>query len=141
MTDRYHTRYYEEIPGVSVDKSNMVDLYSDGVSKELFYQLDSDVHVIDPNFLMNRFKGWEQEDIDEIAQEVAPFFGNSIFSRGYSWHKNYRYYTLYEAFEKMSQLFQRPKRYEAFAALHDDFLNTVRSNLPPKSERPAVAVF
>ncbi len=139
LTNRYHTRYYEKIPGVSVDKSDMVSLYSDGVSKELFYKLDGDVHVIDPNFLMNRFKGWKQSDVDEIAKNVAPFFGNSIFSRGYDWH-GYRYYTLYEAFGKLSKVFKREKRYEAFASLHDEFQKKIDANLPGKNDRPAVAV-
>ena len=139
MTSRYHTRYYEKVPGVSVDKSDMVSLYSDGVSKELFYKLNGDVHVIDPNFLMNRFKGWEQSDVDEIAENVAPFFGNSIFSRGYDWH-NYQYYTLYEGFHKLSKLFRREKRYEAFASLHEEFQKKIDSALPRKSDRPAVAI-
>ena len=139
LTNRYHTRYYDEIPGVSVDKSDMVSLYSDGVSKELFYELDGDVHVIDPNFLMNRFKGWKQADVDEIRGNVAPFFGNSIFSRGYDWH-SYEYYTLMEGFEKLSKVFKREKRYEAFASLHDKFQQTVKSNLPSESDRPGVAI-
>ena len=139
LTNRYHTQYYDEIPGVSVDKSDMVDLYSDGVSKELFYQLDGDVHVIDPNFLMNRFKGWKQADVDEVTEQIAPFFGNSIFSRGYDWH-NYKYYTLMEGFEKLSQVFKRPDRYEAFASVHEKLQQTLSSNLPAKSERPGVAI-
>lgn len=139
LTSRFHTQYYDDIPDVSVDKSGMKDLSNDGVSKEVFYQLDGDVHVIDPNFLMHRFKGWKQKDIDEVREKIAPFFGNSIFSRGYQWH-DYRFYTLYEAFEKLSQVFQRQDRYEAFAQLHDEFQQTVETHLPPKSERPAVAV-
>jgi iron complex transport system substrate-binding protein len=141
LPSRYHTQYYDEIPGVSVDKSEMTALYSDGVSKEVFYELDADVHVIDPNFLMNRFKGWEQADVDEISENVGPFFGNSIFSTGYSWHEDYPYLSLYEAFEKLSQVFQRRDRYEQFASLHEEFQSTV-SDLVPDSEgdRPQVAI-
>ena len=140
LASRYHTRYYEEIPGVSVDKSGMVSLYQDGVSKELFYELDGDVHVIDPNFLMNRFKGWSQSDVDEIAKNVAPFFGNSIFSTGYSWHEDYRYYSLMEAFEKLSEVFQQRERYEAFASVHETMQSKLGSVVPGESERPAVAI-
>ena len=142
LTGRYHTKYYDDIPDVSVDKSGMVSLSSEGsVDKEVFYNLDADVHVIDPNFLMNRFKGWNQSDVDEIRESVGPFFGNSIFSRGYSWHESYEYYTLMEAFEKLAQAFQRTDRYEAFASLHQEFQSTIQSNLPAKSERPSVAIF
>jgi iron complex transport system substrate-binding protein len=145
LTSRYHTQYYDEIPGVSVDKSGMVSLYQDGVSKELFYSLDqehgTDIHVIDPNFLMNRFKGWEQSDIDEVSENIAPFFGNSIFSRGYAWHESYRYYTLYEAFEKLAKVFRRTDRYEAFASLHEEFQSTLSPLVPTSnSERPQVAI-
>ncbi|WP_336362158.1 ABC transporter substrate-binding protein [Halalkalicoccus salilacus] len=139
LTDRYHTQYYEEIPNVSVDTSGMTDLYQDGVSKELFYELDADVHVIDPNFLLNRYDGWKQTDVDEIRENVGPFFGNSIFSRGYEWH-NYQYYTLYGAFEKLSQAFQREERYEAFATLHEEFQGRIEEIVPPEGDRPEVAV-
>jgi iron complex transport system substrate-binding protein len=140
LTSRYHTHYYDEIDGVSVDKSDMVSLYQDGVSKELFYELDADVHVMDPNFLMNRFKGWEQEDVDEISQEIGPLFGNCIYAQHYPWHESYRYYTLYEGFEKLAQVFQRTDRYEAFSALHDEFQSNVEAVVPAESERSSVAV-
>ncbi|WP_207588093.1 ABC transporter substrate-binding protein [Halomontanus rarus] len=140
LTGRYHTQYYDEIDGVDVDKSDMLDLYQDGVSKELFYELEADVHVIDPNFLLNRYSGWEEDDVDEIENGVGPFFGNSIFSRGYEWH-DYTYYTLYEAFEKLAELFQRTDRYEAFATLHDEFQSSLSEVVPPEDERPDVAIF
>ncbi|MGA9400903.1 ABC transporter substrate-binding protein, partial [Haladaptatus sp.] len=141
LTSRYHTQYYDEIPGVSVDKSGMKNLYQDGVNKELFYQLDGDVHVIDPNFLMNRFKGWSQSDVDEVEKNIGPFFGNSIFSTGYKWHKDYKYYNLYEAFEKLAKVFKRTDRYEAFKSLHADFQSNLESVIPSKkSKRPSVAI-
>ena len=140
LTNRYHTQYYDEIPGVSVDKSDMVSLYQDGVSKELFYELDADVHVMDPNFLMNRFKGWKQADVDEIAEQVGPLFGNCIYAQHYPWHESYRYYTLYEGFEKLAQVFQRTDRYEAFSTLHDEFQTNVEAVVPDEGERPSVAV-
>jgi len=140
LTSRYHTQYYDEIDGVSVDKSDMVNLSRDGVSKELFYELDADVHVIDPNFLMNRFKGWAEKDIDDVVETVGPFFGNSIFSRGYGWHEDYTYYTLYEAFGKLAELFGRTDRYEAFADLHEEFQSSVSDVVPAEGERPTAAV-
>ena len=141
LTSRYHTQYYDEIPGVSVDKSGMKNLYQDGVNKELFYQLDGDVHVIDPNFLMNRFKGWSQSDVDEVEKNIGPFFGNSIFSTGYKWHKDYKYYNLYEAFEKLAKVFKRTDRYEAFKSLYADVQSNLESVVPSKkSKRPSVAI-
>ncbi|MFC7203311.1 ABC transporter substrate-binding protein [Haloferax namakaokahaiae] len=140
LTSRYHTQYYDEIPGVSVDKSDMVSLYQDGVSKELFYELDADVHVMDPNFLMNRFKGWEQGDVDEVAENIGPLFGNCIYAQHYPWHEDYRYYSLYEGFEKLAEVFQRTDRFEAFEEVHADFQANLAPVVPARSERPAVAV-
>ncbi|MFC6961591.1 ABC transporter substrate-binding protein [Halocatena marina] len=140
LTDRYHTQLYDEIPGVSVDKSNMIDLYTDGISKEVFYKTAADVHVMDPNFILNRFKGMDRNDIDGITKNVGPFFGNSIFSQGYKWH-DYPYYTLYEAFEKLSKMFQEEQRYSAFKKLDEELQQKIKSNLPPKKERPSVALF
>ncbi len=140
LTNRYHTQYYDEIPGVSVDKSDMVSLYQDGVSKELFYELDADVHVMDPNFLQNRFKGWKESDVAEVRENVAPMFGNCIYAQHYPWHDGYRYYTLYEAFEKLATVFRETERYEAFETLHDDFQSNLDSVVPGENERPAAAV-
>jgi iron complex transport system substrate-binding protein len=140
LPSRYHTHYYDEIPGVSVDGSSIRKLWGDGgVGKEQFYELDADVHVMDPNFLLNRGK-WKQSDIEEITEQVAPFFGNSIFSRGYAWHEDYRYYTLMEAFEKLSQVFEQPERFEAFESLHEGFRSDLASVVQGRNERPEVAV-
>jgi iron complex transport system substrate-binding protein len=140
LTSRYHTQYYDPIPDLAVDKSDMVSLYQDGVSKELFYELDGDVQVMDPNFLMNRFKGWEQSDVDEVREQIAPFFGNCIYAQHYPWHEDYRYYSLYEAFEKLSRVFKRRDRFEAFEAVHADFRENLVPVVPSEKKRPAVAV-
>ncbi len=118
----------------------MVSLYQDGVGKEQFYEVDADVHVVDPNFLTNRFDGWKQRDVDEIRNRVAPFFGNSIFSTGYGWHEDYPYLDLYEAFGKLAEVFQRTARYEAFRSLHEDVQLTVDEVVPSAGERPRVAI-
>jgi len=140
LPSRYHTQYYDDIPGVSVDGSSIKQFWGEGgVGKEQFYELDADVHVIDPNFLVNR-GSWKQSDVDEIETQVAPFFGNSIFSTGYTWH-DYTYYSLYEAFEKLSQAFQRTERFAAFQSLHEEFQTAVGDVVPESgSERPRVAI-
>ncbi|PSQ04045.1 Fe3+-hydroxamate ABC transporter substrate-binding protein [Halobacteriales archaeon QS_6_71_20] len=140
LPSRYHTQYYDDIPGVSVDGSGIRKLWGDGgVGREQFYDLDADVHIADPNFLMNRGQ-WERSDVDEISENVGPFFGNSIFSRGYAWHEDYRYYSLYEAFERLSEVFRQRDRYDAFEAIHDDFQSALAPVVPGRADRPAVAV-
>ncbi|MEY7849980.1 ABC transporter substrate-binding protein [Natrarchaeobius sp. A-rgal3] len=136
IRERFATHFYEELPGVSVDTDSLVQLWQDGTDKELFYELDADVHVIDPNFMINRIQ-WERADIDEIEAHVAPFFGNTIFSGSYPW-QDYERYTLYEAFEKLAAVFRERERYEAFERLHDEVRSEIRSRLP--DERPEIAV-
>jgi len=140
LPSRYHTQYYDEIPDVNVDKSSIRQLWGDGgVGKEQFYEMNADVHVADPNFLLNRGQ-WSETDIEEISTQVGPFFGNSIFSRGYPWHQDYRYYTLMEAFEKLANVFQQQERYAAFESVHESFQENLAPVVPGRSERPEVAV-
>ncbi|ELZ98960.1 hypothetical protein C440_01350 [Haloferax mucosum ATCC BAA-1512] len=135
---RYYSYVYDELPGVSIDREQIEqNQLSDGdMSKEMFYELDNDVHLMDPEMLVNWF-GWKQEDVDEISKNVAPFVGNLNFRREDEWH-DYRYYTLYEAFEKMAEVFQERERYEAFKELHDEFIADIQTKLPPADERPNV---
>lgn len=141
LPSRYHTNYYDDIPNVSVDGSSIAALYDDGVGEEQFYSLDGDIHVIDPNFLTNRFDGWDEEKVDRVAERQAPFFGNSSFSRNYAWHESYRYYTIEECFEKLSQVFRRQDRYEAMMEVRADFSENLSAAVPDDdSERPNVAV-
>ena len=137
VKSRYYTSYYEELDGVSVDKASMTELVGDnGIDKEVFFELDSDLHLIDPRWLTNNsFFGLEQKDVEELSESVAPFLGNTIFRRTDEWH-DYEYYTLYEAFEKVAQVHQETERYEAFKSLHDGVIEAVQSKLPDESERP-----
>ncbi|SIQ72912.1 ferrichrome-binding protein [Haladaptatus litoreus] len=136
--DRYYTAVYDELPGVSVDRQTLEnnDLGEAGMSKEIFYELDNDVHVMDPQMLVNWFD-WSETDVEEITENVGPFVGNLIFRREDDWH-DYRYYTLYEAFEKIAQLFGEGERYRAFETLHDEFIADIQRQLPPADERPNV---
>ncbi|PCR91518.1 ABC transporter substrate-binding protein [Natrinema ejinorense] len=133
---RFASHVYDELPGVSVDENDLVELYQDGTGKEIFYELGADVHLIDPNFMVNRLQ-WSRADVDEIRETVAPFVGNTIFSRAYDWH-DYTAYTMYEAFETVADVFQEQSRYEAFEEYHDDVLADVRARIP--DETPNIAV-
>ena len=131
---RYGTHYYEELPGVSVGE--LTPLYNEGVGKEVFYELDADLHVTDPNFVVERL-GFDESDVAEIRENVAPWFGNTGFTRVYDWH-DYRYYSMYEALEKLADVFQERERYEAFRTYHDEVVADVQARLP--TETPDVAI-
>ncbi|WP_458186771.1 ABC transporter substrate-binding protein [Haladaptatus sp. NG-WS-4] len=137
LPSRYHTQFYDELSGVSVDKSSLTTLYSEGVDREVFYQLDADVHLIDPNWLVNNSSfGLKRSDVDQISSQVAPFVGNTIFRRTDSWH-DYQYYSMYEAFGAIAKVFQQEKRFQRFKSFHDEYISGLQSKLPSKNDRPS----
>jgi len=122
-------------------ESELPALWSEGGwDKEAFFEFDPDVFLIDPNFLHGTGwdSSWAESDTREIAENVAPFFGNNARRRR-DFH-DYKLPTLYEAFEKLSVLFQEQERFEAFATLHDEVQTEISSRLPPESERPEVGL-
>lgn len=133
--DRYYTAVYDELPGVEVDEEPL-ERYPEVRTKEAFYELDCDVHFYDPQMLVHWFD-WSDDDVAEIAENVGPFVGNLLFRRSDDWH-DYRYYTLYEAFETVAAVFRERERFEAFRELHDEFVRSVRAELPAAEERPSV---
>lgn len=133
--DRYYTYVYDEIPDIDVDRER-IEQYPEVRTKEEFYELENDVHLYDPEMLINWFD-WNEDDVEEIGENVSPFIGNLIFRRSDEWH-DYRYYTLYEAFEKVAEVFDQRERHEAFTELHDAFIVELETQLPPADERPSV---
>jgi len=136
---RYKTRHYEELDGVSIDLDSLTQIWNDGISKETFYDIDADLHLMDPSAPTDWFQAWDQQDLEEIRSNVAPFLGNVIFRRTDSWH-DYRYYSLYEAFEKVAEVFRERDRFEAIRSMHDELVATVQSRLPSPDERPNAAL-
>ncbi|MFU1783609.1 ABC transporter substrate-binding protein [Haloarcula japonica] len=136
---RYKTLHYEELDGVSIDLDGLTQLWNDGVSKEPFYEMDADLHLIDPNALIDWLGAWNQSDLTEIRENVAPFLGNLIFRRTDDWH-DYQYYSLYEAFEKVAEMVQERARFEAIRTIHDELVETVQARLPASEQRPNAAL-
>ncbi|MCW8172185.1 hypothetical protein D8S78_04435 [Natrialba swarupiae] len=70
---RYYTGYYDELPGVSLEKEDLPELAPDrSADRELFYELDVDLHVIDPKRMEHTF-GLDEDDVEELEENVAPF--------------------------------------------------------------------
>ncbi|AHG01566.1 ferrichrome-binding protein (plasmid) [Halostagnicola larsenii XH-48] len=137
--------YYDGLEGVSFDPSGLEQLNTGSgdimIDKELFYELESDLHLVDPCFVVS-MDGWEQSDINEVERNLAPWFGN-ILSREHAdppeeCQDDYEYYTLWELAENVAGVFQEEDRYEQLSTVHDELLNTIESNLPPEEERPTV---
>ncbi len=133
--------FYDEFD-VSIDRDASVSFWKDGgYDKEVFYETDADVHFLDPNAIKYWDDNWGDDDIEEISQQVGPICGNNCRRRrDFRNELDYPLYTLYEAFEKVSKVFQKEDRYEALAAIHDEVISEVQSRLPPESDRPEIGL-
>ncbi|QZP37716.1 ABC transporter substrate-binding protein [Halobaculum magnesiiphilum] len=140
--DSLWNQFVERLPGVSLDWSGLYSSWDP--DKEVVYELDSDVHLADPAW-MTQLESWDREDIDEIAENVGPWFGNSLSDRHQEptgqWADGYEYYGLWEQFELVAEAFRERARYEELAAVRDDLLATIEVGLPPESERPRTVLF
>jgi len=143
--DRYYHGFYDQLPGVSFDSSGLPGMWSDGLDKEQFYELDPDVFHLDPCRFTSFDSGMDSADFEEIRENVAPFFANR-FSRAHSdppegqCRENYQYYTVWELTAKMSQVYQVENRGNALRSIRDEMVSEINDRLPPEEERPTVAL-
>ncbi|MFB6227452.1 MAG: ABC transporter substrate-binding protein [Halobacteriales archaeon] len=109
-----------------------------GWSKEVFLELDPDVILMDPNYMhgVGWDDSWDEDDTEDLAEQVAPFFGNN--SRRRREFHDYKLYSLYGAFERLADLFQERDRYEAFKSIHDDLQRKIDSRTP--EEAPTIGL-
>jgi len=139
--DGLWNQFVERLPGVTLDWTGLYSSWQ--ASKERLYELDSDLHLTDPAWLI-RQDAWDTSDIDEIATNVAPWFGNSLSDTHQEppaeYADGYQYYTLWEQFETVAQAFQEQARYEELAAVREELMRTIQSGLPPESERPSAVM-
>jgi len=140
MSGRTMNHYYRRLDGVDFAWADLYDSLSDGFPKEQLYRLGSDVHLVDPAWVTTR-ESWNRSDVEEVASQVGPWFGNFYSGTqgappdGYD---DYAYYSLWDLFDRLSRVFDERARYEALAAVYTDLVSTIRANLPPKKERPTV---
>ncbi|GGL64963.1 ABC transporter substrate-binding protein [Halocalculus aciditolerans] len=137
--NRISLDYYDALPGVEFDADSVLTFGTDGESgsydKEILYEVDADVHLMDPR-LLKRYSGWEEADLEEIESNIGPILG-SFIRFPYGGHDPY--YTLYEAFEKAAQIFQRQRQYEAWVSFKDEVYADIESRVP--DDAPTVAAF
>lgn len=135
--------YYHHLDGVSFDWEAMTNPNpGGGTDKEIFYETDADVHLIDPVLLASQ-DGWGTADIDDITRNLGPFFGNYYSTRRVDppeGHRDgYEYYTVWEMAEKVAAVFQEQQRYQEIAAVYEEMRNRIEGGLPSEEDRPTVA--
>ncbi|WP_363465448.1 ABC transporter substrate-binding protein [Halogeometricum borinquense] len=133
--------FYDRLDGVSLTWERLTDSWNLG--KEGFYELDSDVHLTDPAYA-STLEQLDEADVAEISDEIGPWFGNYYSDKRrdppQSWADEYRYYSLWEIFERVAQVFRAGSRADALRDVHESMRSTIESNLPPTEERPTVAL-
>jgi iron complex transport system substrate-binding protein len=133
----FPTSYFDQLPGVEVDLEDVVALNEGGTpDKEVFYELDVDVHLVGHHPAMEYF-GLDETDLEELEENVAPFHGSWMRRPDYT--DGHPYYGLYEGLDRYAEVFQTQARGEAFRTVHDDLVERIRAELPPAEQRPSVA--
>ncbi|NEU58497.1 ABC transporter substrate-binding protein [Halorussus sp. MSC15.2] len=138
MSGTTMNHYYHHLDGVSFDWKELSDPLNGGLTKELLFELDSDVHLADPAWVSTQ-DNWDESDTEDIDSQVAPWFGNFYSGTRASppdGYQNYEYYDLWQLFGKVAEVFRERERYEALAAVHDTLVSSVQERLPPEDERP-----
>ncbi|KZX49102.1 ABC transporter substrate-binding protein [Haloarcula sp. K1] len=140
--------YYDSLDGVVFEWEDLGRMTPSGnpntLDEELFYELDSDIHFLDPCLLQSDTFGWSSEDLSRIEEDIGPWFGN-YYSRTNGeppegCRDDYEYYSLWEYIGKFASVIQEEERYRTFKSMRDNLVSRIQSDLPSESERPSLAV-
>lgn len=136
--------YYDTVDEASIDSEDLRTVWNDGIDKELLYDIGADVHFQDPCWLTSLTDNWTHQDVDEVRQNIGPWFGNR-YSREHTQppggcQEGYQYYTLWELSEKVAAVFREEKRFDAFQTEYENLIEEIQTNLPPEAERPTVGL-
>ena len=139
--ERAPLKFYDLLD-LGFDESQITKIASDaesGYDKENFYAADADVWLISRNNI-GRYVNWDDADFEDVESQTGPFLGTTLrFAPQSAVQDEPNPYTMYEAFEKVAEIFQRQERFRAWQSLHNDLISTIEDGLPPEDERPTVA--
>ncbi|GGM61400.1 iron complex transport system substrate-binding protein [Halarchaeum rubridurum] len=133
--------FYAHLDGVSLDADSLTDSWNMGL--EGYYELDSDVHLVDPAYA-STLQHLDANDVADVRTDIGPWFGN-YYSGSHSeppeqWADGYEYYTLWQVFERVARVFDARENYRALKAEHDAIRETIEADLPSEDERPTVSL-
>ncbi|MFC7194056.1 hypothetical protein ACFQL4_04320 [Halosimplex aquaticum] len=134
----WYTGFYDQLPGVSVPEPDSVELVRTddwSLREEFLYELDPDLLATDPNRYVSYY-GVGEEEIAELHDSVAPFFGNSSRrKRGDGWPtwpggESYAYYSVPEFLSRYGDVFRKSAQATAFNEFYRTALSAMRSKVP-----------
>lgn len=132
------TSHYDQLPGIGFNTDQLSDF--DPATKEQYYQLDPEVFHVDPVFRL-MWDEWDRDDVEEVTENVAPFFGNEgsrIGTDEYVENREYEFYTLEELTEKFGQVYRAEEQAGALIDVRRELIEEIQSNRPSESDRPSV---
>ncbi|MDZ5812815.1 ABC transporter substrate-binding protein [Halorubrum sp. AD140] len=132
------TSHFDQLPGVEFDLEGVSDF--DPAEKELYYEVDPDVFHVDPIF-RKMWNDWDDSDIDEVTENVAPFFANEgsrIATDEYVEDREYEFYSIEELTQKFGEVYDAEQQADALVDVRTELIEEIQSNLPPEDERPTV---
>ncbi|NLV11817.1 ABC transporter substrate-binding protein [Haloarcula argentinensis] len=139
--ERAPLKFYDLL-NLGFDESQITKLASDaesGYDKENFYAADADIWLISRKNI-GRYVSWDDSDFEDVETRTGPFLGTTLrFAPQAAVQDEPNPYTMYEAFEKVAEIFQRQQQFQAWQSLHADLMSTIEDGLPPEDERPTVA--
>jgi iron complex transport system substrate-binding protein len=137
--ENFPKRLFDRLPGFETDLSGVSNLFpggADTADKEILYELDPDLNVVDP-YVAKDYLGFDESDITDVGENVAPFFGS--FMRRPQYTENHPYSSLYEGTERIARAFGEEERFADLEAFHDDVRSRIQERLPPATDRPSYA--
>jgi len=132
--------WYERVPGWRPRYVSDVDvIFGEGgrLDAERLYDLDADLHLIDP-LRLTQVPGWSEADIATITRRVGPFLGNR-YSRTCApppGVDSYRYYDLWQIAHAVARLLGKTARIDALEDLARVLEADIAARLPPPAQRP-----
>ncbi|MDS0294604.1 ABC transporter substrate-binding protein [Halogeometricum luteum] len=112
-----------------------------GMPKEVFYEHDPDVFLVDPNMIQAWDDNWKDSDVEEIETNVAPFFGCHNRRMSSDWQEEMGYPdrapTMLEAFDKVGTVLDERARTDAWLELHEELQSELQSRLPSDDDTPS----
>jgi len=143
----WYTGFYEFLDGVSGPDEDLTRVTTEDrdTDLEILYELDPDLMAMDPNLLVSIY-GLDEDEAGEVAENIAPWFGNGSRRKRFDgwthWPvgEPYEYLSLPEYVPRYAALFGERDRGEALLDLYEPFIEDVRSRVPPEDERRSMAL-